>query len=121
MRLLGASLHGVEVHDGELRARLDGNNLRLETAELTGNGTTVRATGTADLERRAIDVTLDASANLRSVGERLGIPLGGAATFDATARGPLTAVAVAASADVQVPAYGAVNAGTPSSPMSAMR
>ena len=111
VRLIGASLHGVEVHDGELRARLDGNNLRLETAELTGNGTTVRATGTADLERRAIDVTLDASANLRSVGERLGIPLGGAATFDATARGPLTAVAVEASTDVQAPAYGAVNAG----------
>src|SRR5205814_454904 len=92
-------------------ARLDGNDLRLETAELTGNGTTVRATGTADLERRAIDVTLDASANLRSVGERLGIPLGGAATFDATARGPLTAVAVEASTDVQAPAYGPVNAG----------
>src|SRR5439155_1110591 len=59
VRLIGASLHGVEVHDGELRARLDGNNLRLETAELTGNGTTVRATGTADLGRHTIDASLD--------------------------------------------------------------
>src|SRR5439155_470228 len=105
--LLGASLRGVVLRGGALHARLDGEQLRLETASVQGPEATASVTGILDLGRQAVDVTLDATADLRPLGERLGLPLAGSARATGTARGPLTALAVTARADLEDLAYGA--------------
>jgi len=109
--LLGASLRGVVLRGGALHARLDGEQLRLETASVQGPEATASVTGILDLGRQAVDVTLDATADLRPLGERLGLPLAGSARATGTARGPLTALAVTARADLEDLAYGAFGAG----------
>ena len=109
--LLGASLHGVVLRGGVLHARLDGEQLRLETASLQGPEGSASATGILDLGRPALDVTLDAAADLRALGERLGLPLAGSASATGAARGPLTGLAVTARTELENPAYGAFGAG----------
>ncbi|TMB00651.1 MAG: hypothetical protein E6J70_09960 [Deltaproteobacteria bacterium] len=109
--LLGASLHGVVLRGGVLHARLDGEQLRLETASLQGPEGSASATGILDLGRPALDVTLDAAADLRALGERLGLPLAGSASATGAARGPFTGLAVTARTELENPAYGAFGAG----------
>jgi len=109
-RLRGASLGGVLLNGGELRARLDGEQLRLESATVQGPDERASVTGTLDLGRAAGDLTMDATGDLRTLGERLALPLAGSASVTGTARGPLTALVVTVSAELENPAYATFSA-----------
>jgi autotransporter translocation and assembly factor TamB len=109
--LLGASIHGVRLHDGVGAATLSGEALEVAGAEVRGPALTARLGGTAHLGERRAEARAEADVDLRTLGGDLGHSMGGSVHATATAAGAFDALAVQARAEATTPAYDTLSAG----------
>ena len=105
-----AVLRGVPLTGGVVEMQLDGEALRLVGASVDGPELHATASGTADLGRRTVDLGVSGTADLTRLGVPFGQPAAGTVALTATARGPLDALAVAGTAELEAPRYAAVRA-----------
>ncbi len=104
----GASLRGVRLTEGALEARLSGDNVELDHADVAAPGIRIALAGTVDLTRPAADLTLEGSADLRAMAVTAGKAGTGVVLIRGSMRGPFDALAVNATADGGGLAYATV-------------
>ena len=99
--LAKSQVRGIEIERGGLQARLAGERVAIEKANVEGRGLKAELRGSVRTDGTAADLTLIAAAELATVDPAVPTTLGGLTTVRATARGPVHSLAVSVSGDGQ--------------------
>jgi autotransporter translocation and assembly factor TamB len=99
--LAKSEVRGIKVERGGLKARLAGERVAIEKANLEGRGLKAELRGSIRTDGTATDLTLIAAADLAAVDAAVPTNLGGLTTVRATARGPIDSLALSATGDGQ--------------------
>lgn len=105
-----ASIGGIKLTRGTLRAALEQGTLRLEEVSVDGPGLQVTVGGAVDVETRSSDLALHGRLDMGRVGAVQGMPAAGELRAEASLRGSLEALAMEAMVSGQQVAYASVSA-----------